>query len=123
MKIERLVAAARWLDELEDLRAAAAGRKWAALASEFDDAGDGADSSYLDRCEELDATLVRPVNALLAAARGLVEARAGEVEDREAWPPGGSWLARAHALAKSKEAGANQLVVELELRLLRTAAN
>ena len=119
MKIEQLVAAQRWHDELEAELIRAALSKWQILGEEFD--GDDPPEGYEARASEVDAT--GPIHEALAIARAVLEQRAlAVVEDRERWPAGGSSVSRAHALANAKAAEADEAVVEAELFELRTRA-
>ncbi len=119
MKIEKLVAAQLWLDELEAKLVEAAANKWKILGDEFDeeDPPDG----YEVRAREVDVTA--PIHQALATAREVLEERAlAVVGDRAAWPAGGSSVARAWALAQEKAAEADEAVLAAELRELRLRA-
>lgn len=116
MKIERLVAAKLWLEELEAQLAQLAVAKWKTLSEEFD--GDEPPEDYEARAGEVDAS--GPIRAELASARALVEERALAVAgDRDAWPAGGSAVARACALADAKAQDADAGTVVAELLVLR----
>lgn len=116
MKIERLVAAKLWLEELEARLAQAAAAKWKALGEEFDDEDPPED--YEARSSEVDSTA--PILQVLARARATLEERALEVVgDRDAWPAGGSSVSRAWALADSKSQHADAGAVAAELLVLR----
>jgi hypothetical protein len=120
MTSEGLVAAAKWLDEIEAQLAAAAGQKWAALGEEFDQSDDGEAVAYQTRAAELDEALVRPLRDRRLKACRLLESRAAEmVVARASWPAGGSWVARAYALAQSLESVADPVAVQAELAVLR----
>jgi hypothetical protein len=119
MTSEGLVAAAKWLDEIEAQLAAAAGQKWAALGEEFDESDDGDEVAYQTRAAELDESLVRPLRARRLEARRLLESRAAEMVARASWPAGGSWLDRAYALAQSLASVADPHAVQAELAALR----
>ena len=116
MNVERLVAAKLWLEELEAKLAQLAAVKWQTLAEEFD--GDDPPEDYEARAGEVDAS--GPIRTELARARAMIEERAlAVVGDREAWPAGGSAVARAWALADAKSSEADSEVVSAELLLLR----
>jgi hypothetical protein len=119
MTNERLLAAALWLDELEAQRATAVSQKWAALGEEFDKSDDGVAEAYQARDAELDEALLRPLRARLLEARRLLQERAAAIATRETWPAGGSWLARAQALARSLASSVDSRAVEDELAALR----
>ncbi len=119
MKIEQLVAAQIWLDELEAKLAQAAAIKWKILGDEFD--GDDPPEGYEARASEVDVT--GPIHEALALARAVLEERAiAVVADREAWPAGGSWVARACALAQAKAVEADVAILGAELLELRHRA-
>jgi hypothetical protein len=119
VKIEQLVAAQLWLDELEAKLAQAAAIKWKILGDEFD--GDDPPEGYEARASEVDVT--GPIHEALARARVVLEERAlAVVENRDAWPAGGSWVARACALAQAKAAEADEAILAAELLELRTRA-
>lgn len=116
MKIEKLVAAQRWHDELELELIRAAASKWQLLGEEFVD--DDPPEGYEARASEVDAT--RPIHEALARARAVLEQRAlAVVGDPAAWPAGGSSIARACALAQTKAAEAAEELVAAELLELR----
>jgi hypothetical protein len=119
VKIEQLVAAQLWLDELEVKLAQAAAIKWKILGDEFD--GDDPPEGYEARASEVDAT--GPIHEALALARSALEERAlAVVGDRDAWPAGGSSVARACALAQAKASEADEAIVAAELLELRLRA-
>lgn len=119
MTTESLLAVALWMEELEAQRDAAAREKWAALDELTLDQGNTSMQAYLDRDAELDAKLVQPLRDRLGRAQRLLMKRADALLPMESWPAGGSWLARAYALAKSAAPDADASVVEAELVALR----
>jgi len=119
MKVEQLVAAQRWHDELELELIRAAASKWQLLGEEFD--GDDPPEGYEARASEVDAT--GPIHEALARARVVLEQRAlAVVGDRDAWPAGGSSVARACALAQAKAGEADGVIVAAELIEIRAGA-
>lgn len=119
MKVEKLVAAQLWHDELEAKLARAAAIKWSILGDEFD--GDDPPEGYEARASEVDAT--GPIHEALARARAVLEQRAhAVVGDRDAWPAGGSAVARACALAQAMAGEADEGLVAAELIELRNRA-
>ncbi len=119
MNVERLVAAKRWLEELEARLAQAAAAKWMILGDEFDDYDPP--EGYEARALEVDAT--GPIHEALAIARAVLEERAfAVVNDTDAWPAGGSAVARAYALAQEKASEADEAIVIAELGELRARA-
>lgn len=121
MSTEALLAVALWMDELEAKVAAAAREKWAAIDEMTLDQGNTSLQAYEDRDAELDKILVQPLRDRLEQTRKLLEQRAVALAPRESWPAGGSWLARAYALAKSGASDADPNVVAAELAVLRAA--
>jgi hypothetical protein len=115
MTVEQLVAAARWLDELDQQLARAAATTWAILGAEGQ--GDEPGEEYVARSEEINQA--RAIQAQMREARRMLEERAEAVANRDNWPAGGSPHARAYALAKSLVDRADPGEVELELAELR----
>jgi len=119
MTIEKLVASQLWLDELEAELARAAASKWKILGDEFE--GDDPPEGYESRASEVDGT--GPIHEALARARVVLEQRAlAVVGDRDAWPAGGSSVARACALAQAKAGEADGVIVAAELIEIRAGA-